>query len=98
VLSASATRGTGIETIADTLEQHRAMLGAMGGLDNRRRRYQGHWLLKRLRDEFGSFGIRRLGGEQALLERVTEGLGSPFEQLESLRQRLFQELDSARPQ
>jgi LAO/AO transport system kinase len=97
VLSASATRGTGIETLAGALERHRDLLGAMGGLAQRRQRYQGQWLLKRLREEFGSFGIRRLGGEQVLLERIAGEESSPFAQLESLRQRLFQELDSTRP-
>jgi LAO/AO transport system kinase len=96
VLSASATRGTGVEALTDALERHRALLAARGGPD--RRRYQGQWLLKRLREEFGNFGIDRLGGEHALLERVTGDRGSPFLQLEALRERLLRQFDSARHQ
>ena len=98
VLSASATRGTGIGALADTLQRHRALLAENGSLAARRRRYQGHWLLKRLREEFGSFGIQRLGGEHALLERTAGDGGSPFVQLESLRQHLLRQFESARHQ
>jgi LAO/AO transport system kinase len=98
VLSVSATRGTGIDALADTLQRHHALLAAMGGLGDRRRRYQGHWVLKRLREEFGSFGIQRLGGENALLERIATDPGSPFGQLESFRRQMFEQLGTARPQ
>jgi len=89
VLSASATSGTGIETLADTLERHVMTLRESKCLLSRRRNYRAQWLLKRLQEEFGSHGIRQLGGEAALLEQLVEQNLSLFEQHEALRQRLL---------
>jgi LAO/AO transport system kinase len=85
VLAASATAGTGIEAVADALADHRLSLEESGHLGTRRRHYQAHWILKRLQDEFGSHGIDRLGGEQAVLAQLAS---APFEQHQALRDRL----------
>ncbi len=90
VLSASATAGTGIDALADALTRHREVLGAGDRLRARRRRYQAHWILKRLQEEFGSHGVGQLGGEQAVLQQLASRDTSLFEQLESLRQTLLQ--------
>lgn len=89
VLSASATAGTGIDTLADALEAHKNILAASGELQLRRRRYQAQWILKRLQDEFGSYGISRLGGEPALLQQLAEQNLSLFEQHQTMRQHLL---------
>jgi LAO/AO transport system kinase len=89
VLAASATRGTGVESLAEALERHHALLVAQGDIAARRRHYQARWILKRLQEEFGSFGIARLGGEPALLRRLPDSPGSMFTQHDRLRQRLF---------
>ena len=89
VLSASATRGSGIEALADALEQHHAMLQAKGGLQARRQGYQAQWILKRLQEEFGQQGIHRLGGEQAILRRLQEHDSTLFEQYETCRAQVF---------
>ena len=44
---------------------------------------------KRLQEEFGSHGIERLGGEQALLAQLALDDLSLFEQHQALRQRLL---------
>ncbi len=90
VLSASATAGTGIDALADALQEHRQVLAESGELQLRRWRYQAQWILKRLQDEFGSHGIARLGGEPALLHKLTEQNLSLFEQHETMRQNLLQ--------
>jgi LAO/AO transport system kinase len=87
VLSASATNGTGIEALADALEQHHDMLLSRNALGPRRRRYQAQWILKRLQDEFGSFGIARLGGEQEIFSQLEAQNLALFEQYEQFRQR-----------
>jgi LAO/AO transport system kinase len=84
-LSASATTGTGIEALADSIEAHRVWLTAKGKLTATRKQFQAEWIIKRLREEFGRFGIESLGGESRLLEDLVELQGSPFEQYESLR-------------
>jgi len=89
VLSASATAGTGIEALADTLAMHGKALVESKRLLERRRGYRAQWLLKRLQEEFGSHGIDQLGGEQAVLQQLAAQDLSLFEQHQALRQRLL---------
>jgi LAO/AO transport system kinase len=89
VLSASATRGTGIEALADALQRHQQKLSQSNELAERRQRYQSRWLLKRLGEEFGSHGLAQLGGETAIINTLSGG--SLFEQYETLRAKLLQE-------
>lgn len=89
VLSASATRGSGIEELADTMEQHHAMLRSQKLLQAHRQHYQAQWIVKRLAEEFGSHGIARLGGQNTIESQLQEQALSLFEQYEALRQRLF---------
>jgi LAO/AO transport system kinase len=88
-LSASAARHSGISELADTLEEHRSWLTSHGLLGWRRRRFQAEWVLKRLREEFGRFGIEQLGGENSLFDRLTKETGSAFELYDSLRERFL---------
>jgi LAO/AO transport system kinase len=89
VLATSAVNGTGIEDLADTLEQHYLLLRSQQQLAPRRKRYQSYWLHKRLLEEFGSFGIDQLGGEETLLAQLQTQDMNLFKQYESLRQRLY---------
>ena len=89
VLSASATHGTGIAELADNIEAHRRWLVDRALLRRRRRSFQAEWITKRLREEFGRFGIEALGGEDRLCERLMSDTGSPFEQYDDLRNALL---------
>ena len=89
VLSASATRGSGIEALADTMEQHHVLLQSQHALEPRRQRYQGQWIIKRLQEEFGSLGIKTLGGELEILAQLQAQAVPLFQQYEKLRQRLY---------
>lgn len=89
VLSASATRGSGIEALADTMEQHHILLQSQHALEPRRQRYQGQWIIKRLQEEFGSLGIKTLGGELEILAQLQAQAVPLFQQYEKLRQRLY---------
>jgi LAO/AO transport system kinase len=88
VLATSASNGTGIDALADVLEQHYQQLQSHGQLAARRRGYQAYWIHKRLQDEFGSSGIERLGGEQELLARLQAQDFNLLEHYELLRERL----------
>lgn len=85
VLAASATVGSGIEGVADALHRHWQTLLNTGQLSSRRKQSQAGWIIKRLRDEFGSHGISRLGGEDILIQRIRDQRHSLFEQHEILR-------------
>ncbi len=88
-LAASATMGTGIEALADSIEAHRTWLVAQGLLTPVRQRFQAEWIIKRLLEEFGRFGIETLGGQSRLLSSLIEVQGPPFEQYDTLRHRLL---------
>jgi LAO/AO transport system kinase len=84
-LAVSAVKGTGIEKLADTLDGHRQWLVEHHLLDTRRKQFQAEWIVKRLREEFGRFGIDKLGGEHHLFHVLTQRSGSPFDEYDSLR-------------
>ncbi|MCB1841595.1 MAG: hypothetical protein KDI09_01415, partial [Halioglobus sp.] len=88
VLATSATEHTGIEALADALEAHHASLRQRGVVESLREQHQAHWIIKRLANEFGSAGIARLGGEQALLAALCLEGGDPFTQYSRYRQQL----------
>ncbi len=88
-LAVSAAKGDGIEALVDRLEQHRRTLVWHKRLAARRRGFQADWIAKRLRQEFGSFGIDRLGGDDALKALLKEEAGAPFHYYEELRQQLI---------
>jgi LAO/AO transport system kinase len=89
VLSASAARGTGIERLADTLEAHRGWLKDSGRLKLRRNGFQAEWIVKRLREQFGQFGIERLGGEARLMASITQRTDSPYDRYADFRDQLL---------
>ena len=91
ILSTSATDRSGIDTLADTLEEHRRNLLATQRLRPRRHAFQAHWLMKRLEEEFGRSGINELGGAQKLLEELSHTGGNPL----TLYQRCVQRLQPA---
>ncbi|CAA0118815.1 putative GTPase [Halioglobus japonicus] len=88
VLATSAVDGTGIETLADALEEHYQLLRGPQ-LALRRKRYQAYWIHKRLLEEFGSFGIDQLGGEESLLAQLQAQDMNLFKQYDALRLRLY---------
>ncbi|MCB1703477.1 MAG: methylmalonyl Co-A mutase-associated GTPase MeaB [Halioglobus sp.] len=89
VLATSAASDDGVEALADALEQHYQLLLSQQRLSQRRRHYQSYWLHKRLLEEFGSFGIERLGGEQQLLAQIESQPMNLYHQYQTLRQRLY---------
>ena len=89
-LAASAARGTGITELADGIEAHRRWLLNHNQLNARRRQFQAEWVLKRLDDEFGRFGINALGGADAIKRELERSESSPFEQFELLCQRFLE--------
>lgn len=91
-LSASATKNIGIEGLAETIDAHRQWLLAKGRLADRRRRFQTEWIIRRLRDEFGRFGVEKLGGEDGLFRQLTQRSGSPFDQFDELREEFLSHL------
>ena len=85
----SATTGTGISDLSRSFDAHRAWLQAGAKLDDRRRRHQACWVLKRLREEFGAYGIDRLGGSEGVMTELLRGPFPPLPRHEELRQHVL---------
>jgi LAO/AO transport system kinase len=76
VLHCSARAGSGLDTVWERLEQHRALLGAEGRLERKRRDQQVDWTRSMVRDLLldrlaGHPGVRRLA--PALEQQVRDG-------------------------
>ena len=89
VLATSASKNMGIEALTDVIHQHHSALKTEQTLLPRRRRYQIYWIHKRLQEEFGSFGIDQLGGEQWLLTQLEENEMDLLQHYESLRAQVY---------
>ena len=66
-------------------------------MGSRRHSYQAYWIHKRLQEEFGSYGIDQLGGEEALLAQLQVQDLDLLEYYEVLRQRLYQRFGGSNP-
>lgn len=86
VLATSATRATGIAELAQTLAAHRQSLVDSGTFLEQRRAHQANWVVKQLEQEFGRFGLNKLGGEQQVLADLREASRNPFEHYARLRE------------
>ncbi|MER2557713.1 MAG: methylmalonyl Co-A mutase-associated GTPase MeaB [Candidatus Competibacter denitrificans] len=94
-LSASAALGSGIDKLADALEQHRQWLLGQQQFSARRQRCQAEWLVKHLREEFGRYGLGLLGGEEALFNQLADApRRSPIAEYERLRERVMHALNT----
>lgn len=85
VILVSAREGTGIHELVAAFDAHRAALEAGGALAERRRLSRESWVLDGLERRYGSYGLERCGGREALRERLANpGVASSFAQLASL--------------
>jgi LAO/AO transport system kinase len=76
VLLASARDGAGIAEVLCALERHREHLAATGGLGTRRERGRVLFALDALERRYGSYGLARLGGREAVRTRLAERPGA----------------------
>jgi LAO/AO transport system kinase len=72
VLLVSAREGTGIGELAAAIDAHRAALCAGDGLRERRRQSRESHVLGALERRYGSYGLERCGGREALRVRLRE--------------------------
>jgi len=86
----SATHHTGINNLATTIRAHREWLESNGNLETSRKAAEAAWGIKRLLEQFGQFGIDKLGGNKHIQEHWLDLAGSPFEKLEGLNTQLVQ--------
>ena len=75
VLLVSARDGRGIDALVDALDAHRAHLVASGELRERRLRGAAAFVVGALERRYGSHGLERAGGREAVAARVESSAG-----------------------
>jgi len=85
----SATLNTGIADLLAHFERHRHFLAGSGRLAALRGKHQSGWVLRLLKDEFGSFGLDLAGGRSAVHERLEHARLNPFAEYERSRQQIL---------
>ncbi len=70
VLLVSAQSGAGLTELEDALAAHYARLLESGAIHERRRRRRRHLVMSALGRRYGSFGIEKLGGSEAIEARL----------------------------
>ena len=88
----SATNDSGIREFHDHFERHRKFLVAAGLLGELRTRHQTAWVLRLLKDEFGTFGLELAGGRTAIERRLREHRCNQFEEYARLREGIHSRL------
>jgi LAO/AO transport system kinase len=73
VLLASARDASGIDALVTALRDHRRHLLEGDGLVLRRQRGREHYVSEALERRYGSYGVERLGGADALVRRLRAG-------------------------
>jgi len=73
VLLASARDGAGIAEVLAALDRHREHLLEAGALRERRARGREGFVLETLERRYGSYGLARLGGREAVRVRLRDG-------------------------
>ncbi|WP_291995706.1 methylmalonyl Co-A mutase-associated GTPase MeaB [Candidatus Accumulibacter sp. ACC003] len=89
----SATMNTGIQQLHGHFDRHRVFLADARLLGKLRTRHQSGWVLRVLKEEFGTFGIELLGGYAEIGRRLEEA--NQFEECERLRQHIISRFKSS---
>ncbi|HRF04384.1 methylmalonyl Co-A mutase-associated GTPase MeaB [Accumulibacter sp.] len=91
----SATMNTGIQQLHAHFDRHRSFLAAAGLLGKLRARHQSAWVVRVLKEEFGTFGIELVGGYAQIGRRLNETPSNQFEECEQLRQQIISRFKSS---
>jgi LAO/AO transport system kinase len=85
----SATLNTGVAEFHAQFERHRRSLVDAGLLGALRVRHQGAWVVRLLKDEFGTFGLDLAGGRAAIEARLGSSASSQFGEYERIRKQIL---------
>lgn len=85
----SATASTGINELHGQIDRHRRFLVDAGLLGALRVRHQGAWVVRLLKDEFGTFGLDLAGGRAGIEARLGGSPSSQFGEYERIRKQIL---------
>lgn len=90
----SATMNTGIKQLQDHIDRHRSFLVNAGLLGKQRTRHHKAWVMRLLKEEFGTFGLDLAGGLVTIGERLSGNRSSHFAEYERMRQHILSRFKS----
>jgi putative protein kinase ArgK-like GTPase of G3E family len=85
---------TGIKQLQDHIDRHRSFLVNAGLLGMQRTRHHNAWVMRLLKEEFGTFGLDLAGGITAIGERLSENRSGQFAEYERMRQHILSRFKS----
>lgn len=85
----SATMHIGIKAMLEHCDRHRNFLANAGWLDKLRLRHQSAWVVRLLKEEFGTFGLELLGGRHLIGQRLSENPSHQFAEYERMRKHIL---------
>jgi LAO/AO transport system kinase len=91
----SATHDSGIKEFHEHFERHRRFLVDAGLLGELRKRHQTAWVIRLLKEEFGTFGLELAGGRTAIERCLGEHRCNQFEEYARMRASIRSRLPSA---
>jgi LAO/AO transport system kinase len=91
----SATMSTGITEFLDHIDRHRSFLANADLLGRLRTRHHNAWVMRLLKEEFGTFGLELAGGRAAIGECLSQNRSSQFEQYERMRKHIISRFKSS---
>jgi hypothetical protein len=80
---------TGISPFLTHFDRHRKFLVDAGLLGKLRARHQSAWVIRLLKEEFGTFGLELIGGHADIGQRLGENRYNQFEEYERMRKHSF---------
>lgn len=93
----SATMNTGIKAFHEHFARHRKFLVNTGLLGKLRSRHQSAWVIRLLKEEFGTFGLELAGGRELIGQRLSENGVNQFAEYEHLRKQILSRFMSVNP-
>lgn len=90
----SATTNIGINQILEHIDRHRSFLVTANLLAKLRASHQSAWVLRLLKEEFGTFGLELAGGAAVIAQRLGESRSNQFEEYERLRKQILSRFKS----
>lgn len=88
----SATMSTGIAQLHDHFDRHRKFLADAGLLGTLRTRHQRAWVVRQLKEEFGTLGLELAGGRAGIEGRLGEDPSNQFGEYERMRKHILARL------
>jgi LAO/AO transport system kinase len=85
----SATMNSGIKQFQEHCDRHRSFLVSAGLLGKLRAHHQSAWVMRLLKEEFGTFGLELVGGRETVGERLSESRINQFEEYEGMRRHIL---------